>query len=151
MDGSEFILTLQKLGLDTDSIKKKKSFFHAAMSNSVELKKNSKLKKGMIRDCVYFIFFNDIIQKIGKVGGGNRCLYKRILDYRSNDPTGKAIKEAISKNIFVNIIALEFKFEKQIEFGIEIEGVARGPMLEKELIKTAAKIGMHLPLNKNKG
>ena len=118
MDGSEFILTLQKLGLDTDSIKKKKSFFHAAMSNSVELEKNSKLKKGMIRDCVYFIFFNDIIQKIGKVGGGNRCLYKRILDYRSNDPTGKAIKEAISKNIFVNIITLEFKFEKQIEFGL---------------------------------
>tara|TARA_Y100000592_G_scaffold99140_1_gene174177 strand:- start:52 stop:510 length:459 start_codon:yes stop_codon:yes gene_type:complete len=152
MNEFEFLyLTLQKLGLDIDSIKTKKELFPAAASIQGELRRNPKLKLGMIRDCVYFIFFNDIIQKIGKVGGGNRCLHKRILDYRSSDPTGIAIKEAISKNMVVNIVALEFKFEKQIEFGVEIEGVVRGPMLEKELIKRAAKLGMNLPLNKNKG
>ena len=152
MDGFKVLyLPLQKLGLDIDSIKAKKELFPAAVSSQGELIRNPTLKPGMVRDCVYFIFFDGIIQKIGKVGGGHRCLHNRISDYRSTDPTGKAIKEAISKDIVVNIVALEFKFEKQIEFGVEIEGVVRGPMLEKELIKRATKIGMNLPLNKNKG
>ena len=152
MDLFEFLyLTLQKLGLDTDSIKTEDKLFPAAFSSKGELEINSKLKSGMVRDCVYFIFYNNIIQKIGKVGGGNRCLHSRLLDYRSKDPTGIAIKEAISKNIVVTIVALGFEFEKQIEFGVEIEGVVRGPMLEKELIKKAAEIRMDLPLNKNKG
>jgi hypothetical protein len=112
---------------------------------------NPKLKEGKFKDSVYFIFVDMKLHKIGKVGGGNRCLRRRMLDYRSTDPTGMALKSAIKDNREVFIVALNFKSKVKKIFGVETDGVIQGPSLEKALLKRAYDLNIPLPLNKNRG
>ena len=125
--------------------------FKVASSYGDGLMKNPRLKKGLFKDCVYFVFVNNELFKIGKVGGGSRCLDGRVNDYRSKDPLGVLIKESIREGNNIQIFSLDFPPIEEEYFGIKIEGSVKGPVLEKELIEKAIELGYPLPWNKNKG
>jgi len=125
--------------------------FKAAASNGIELLRNPLLKLGQFKDCVYFIFVNNKLFKIGKIGGGSRCLYGRVNDYRSNDPTGLLIKESIKERNNIQILSLNFPSIEEEYFGIKTKGSVKGPGLEKVLIEKAIELGYSLLWNKNKG
>lgn len=116
-----------------------------------ELKKSPTVKMGQHRDCTYFIFQDETLMKIGKVGGGTRCISKRVSDYRSTDPTGLLIKESINNNKHVSILALCFEAKVEKVHGVLTEGAVVGPKLEKALIEKAAELGMNLKWNSNRG
>ena len=127
------------------------SIFVAATTANGELTRNPKLKLGLYNDTTYFIFRDSKLMKIGKVGGGSRCLYRRISDYRSVDPTGIKISNAIKSGSEVKILAIIFETKKEEIFGIMTEGAVRGPKLEKALMKKAEELGISLQWNTNKG
>ena len=109
------------------------------------------LKTGKYKDATYFIFENDILGKIGKVGGGTRCMKKRANDYRSKgDPLGRKILESIKKGNEIIIWCLSMPEKLHEVYGVKIPGIF-GPQLEKHLIDKALKAGMELKWNKNKG
>lgn len=122
-----------------------------ATTQQGELKKSSDIKMKQHTDCTYFIFRDQILMKIGKVGGGTRCISKRISDYRSTDPTGLKIKQAIQEGADVKILAI--CFEKGVEnlYGILTEGGVKGPKLEKALLEIAAELNINLEWNNNRG
>ena len=125
--------------------------FAAAASDGYELMKNPRLKKGQFTDCVYFVFVNNELFKIGKVGGGSRCMDGRVNDYRSTDPLGVLIKESIREGNDIQIFFIDFPPIEEEHFGIKTKGSVKGPVLEKELIEKAIELGYPLPWNKNKG
>jgi len=129
----------------------KDNLYSAAISVDGYLVKNPDLKVGQFTDSTYFIFENNILAKIGKVGGGSRCLCKRIYDYRSYDPTGVLITESIKKGNTVCILAINFKSEPEEIYGVLTEGSVRGPKLEKSLLERARSLNIDLKWNKNKG
>jgi len=141
--------TLIDLGLDKFELDN--HLYKAAATEDNELKVNKKLKPKEVKDCVYFIFCDDELVKIGKVGGGDRCLRQRLFDYRSKDPTGIKIKEAILKNKRIRIVSLNFQSKSEVVYGVEIESSTRGPKLEKALIEIALSKNYSLKWNKNKG
>ena len=127
------------------------NIFEAATTVDGELKRNPKLKLGLYNDTTYFIFLDSKLMKIGKVGGGSRCLYMRVCDYRSYDPTGMKISDAIRNGGEVKILAIVFETKKEEIFGIMTEGAVRGPKLEKALMIKAEELGISLEWNVNKG
>jgi hypothetical protein len=145
-----FLNVMTKLGLNPDQIKLK--MIHCASSySSNELEIINEVKKGTHPDVVYFIFENYDLSKIGKVGGGDRCLYKRLGDYRSRDPIGIKIKNSIVKGHVINILALDVSFIPSVDiFGKKVKGVY-GPTLEKIIIPIAKQLGYSLKWNKNNG
>ena len=143
----KFLNTLYDLGLKEFE----NNISPIAVSCEGELKINPKLKAGSMKDCVYFIFRNYILDKIGKVGGGGRCMRMRALDYRSTDPTGVKIKQAIGNGEKIHIIAIYFEEKIDSVFGINTEGASHGPKLEKALIPIARAKGYNLIWNKNNG
>jgi hypothetical protein len=143
------LTTLIDLGLNKHEVTSQ--LYKAAVTNEGKLQINSKLKLKEVKDCVYFIFCDDELVKIGKVGGGSRCLRQRLYDYRSQDPTGIKIKDAISQNQKVRIVSLNFHSECETIYGVKIEGSVKGPKLEKALIENALNKSYSLKWNKNKG
>ena len=114
---------------------------------------SKELPKGSVRDCVYFLFHDTSLMKIGKVGGGRRCVRDRAQDYRSGDNIAFKIQDALKESItkLIHMYYLDFDNEEHMEvFGIPIEPVY-GPSLEKKLITTAHDIGYKLPWNEIKG
>jgi hypothetical protein len=127
------------------------NLFKAAASNGKELLKNPLLKLGQFKDCVYFIFVNNELVKIGKVGGGKRCLYNRVSDYRSWDRIASNIRREIRNRKEIQILSLNFPSVVEEHFGVKTEGSTKGPNLEKALIENALELGYSLPWNKYKG
>lgn len=113
----------------------------------------SEVKKGSVKDCVYFIFHDTQLMKIGKVGGGSRCVRARASDYRSYDPTGEKISSALNEpiNKLVHMYYIDFKRVDMNVYGIKDLEPVLGPSLEKKLIVEAFSRGVPLPWNKNKG
>ena len=148
LDEDKILKSLKQLGLKNISYN---DLYCAAISRGKELAKNPSLKIGQFTDSTYFIFENNILAKIGKVGGGSRCLCKRVYDYRSNDPTGILITESIKKGNTVSIFAINFESEPEEIYGVLTEGSIRGPKLEKSLLETARSLNIDLKWNKNKG
>lgn len=138
---------LDRLGL----INYKQDIKLIATTQDGELKKSSNIKIGQYTDCVYFIFRDQILMKIGKVGGGARCVCKRVSDYRSTDPTGLKIKQAIKQGRDVQILALCFTNQVKSVYGVPTEGGVVGPKLEKALLERAAEFKTNLEWNSNKG
>jgi len=122
-----------------------------AVTENTELKKSDFLTMGQYDDCTYFIFKNQTLMKIGKVGGGVRCMSKRISDYRSSDPIGLKIKQAIQQGADVKILAINFNNQKENLYGVLTEGGVKGPKLEKALIEKANQMQVQLQWNNNKG
>ena len=116
-----------------------------------ELEISSRINLGKHTDCVYFILENFYLKKIGKVGGGSRCMRKRLLDYRSTDATGLKINESIKNNNRIDIIALSFPSQISEVCGIEVDSNLKGAGLEKKLIPKAKKLGYGLEWNRNNG
>tara|TARA_R110000803_G_C11734739_1_gene290147 strand:- start:44 stop:502 length:459 start_codon:yes stop_codon:yes gene_type:complete len=139
---------LAQLGLITNE---KNNYYAAARSVNGKLTKNLDLTIGKFVDSTYFIFENNILAKIGKVGGGSRCLCKRVYDYRSNDPTGVLISESIKEGNEIIILALNFTPEPEEIYGVLTEGSVRGPKLEKSLLEIARNLNINLKWNKNRG
>ena len=148
LDEDKILKSLKQLGLKNISYN---DLYCAAISRGKELVKNPSLKIGQFTDSTYFIFENNILAKIGKVGGGSRCLYRRIYDYKSNDPVGILITESIKKGNNVIIFAINFESEPEEIYGVLTEGSIRGPKLEKSLLETAKSLNIDLKWNKNKG
>lgn len=138
---------LSRLGL----INYKQDIKVVATAQQGELKKSCDIRMKQHTDCTYFIFRDQILMKIGKVGGGTRCISKRISDYRSTDPTGLKIKQAIQEGADVKILAI--CFEKGVEslYGVLTEGGVKGPKLEKALLENAAELQINLEWNSNRG
>jgi hypothetical protein len=122
-----------------------------AQSNEEELVISKDVKWGAITDCTYFIYENYQLRKIGKVGGGNRCLRRRLADYRSTDATGIKIAQSISKKRKVHILAIPFATTAEKMYGILTEGSVKGPKLEKALLERAISMGINLQWNNNRG
>ena len=148
VDKNKILNTLNQLGLKDIH---EDEYYGAAVSRDGELWKNPDLKLGQFTDSTYFIFENNILAKIGKVGGGSRCLCKRIYDYRSKDPTGILISESIKKGNTVVILAINFAPTPEKIYGVLTEGSVKGPKLEKALLEIARNLNMDLKWNKNKG
>ena len=110
------------------------------------------LKKGMYNDVVYLIFLDSKLMKIGKVGGGTRCIKVRCNDYRSKgDPLGRKILKYIEEGYNVDIWALTMKQPNISMYGIDNIQPCIGPSFEKELINRARNIGYTLDWNANNG
>jgi len=122
-----------------------------AQSNEEELVISKDVKWGAITDCTYFIYENYQLRKIGKVGGGNRCLRRRLADYRSTDATGIKIAQSISKKRKVHILAIPFATTAEKMYGVLTEGSVKGPKLEKALLERAISMGINLQWNNNRG
>ena len=146
---AKIISQLEQLGLIIDG--DEFPYYFAACSSNGSLRKNIDLKIGQFKDSTYFIFENNILAKIGKVGGGSRCLYKRVYDYRSTDPTGVSISESIKEGNEIIILAINFTSEPEKIYGVLTEGSVRGPKLEKSLLEIARNLNINLKWNKNKG
>lgn len=147
MGNSKVLQQLYQLGL-TDF---EQTIKLVARSNEQQLLINDEITLGAITDCTYFIYENYELRKIGKVGGGSRCLRRRLLDYRSTDPTGIKIAQSISKKNKVHILAIPFGATAEKMYGVLTEGSVKGPKLEKALIERAISMGIELQWNKNKG
>ena len=122
-----------------------------ARSNEEELLINKEIRLGVVTDCTYFIYENYELRKIGKVGGGSRCLRRRLSDYRSTDPTGIKIAQSISKKNEVHILAIPFNSTAEKMYGVLTEGSVKGPKLEKALLEKAISMGIDLQWNNNRG
>jgi len=111
------------------------------------------VRGGSVKDCVYFIFRDTRLMKIGKVGGGKRCVRARASDYRSRDSTAKKISSALNEpiNKLVHMYYIDFTKVDMNVYGIKDLEPVLGPSLEKRLISKAQSIGLTLPWNKNKG
>jgi len=142
---------LINLGFDNDSIFKK-SPMRCAYTTKGRLKHHSKLKAGMYKDALYFIFRNGIPMKIGKVGGGNRCMKNRCNDYSSkSDPVGKKILESIGNGHNIDIWSLYPPTKKARKvYGFWVIPTIM-PSLEKKILANAEEIGLELEWNLNKG
>ena len=142
---------LTNLGFDNDSIPKKSSM-HCATTIKGRLDHNPELKAGVYKDALYFIFRNGIPMKIGKVGGGNRCMMKRVYDYRSiGDNVGRKILDSIDNGHNIDICALYPPAEQAINvYGFGTIPTIM-PSLEKMILANAEKIGLELEWNSNKG
>ena len=147
MKSKKAIQQLQQLGLKNFE----QTIKLVAQSNQQELLISKDIKWGAITDCTYFIYENYQLRKIGKVGGGSRCLRKRLADYRSTDATGIKITQSISKKRKVHILAIPFATTAEKMYGIPTEGSVKGPKLEKALLERANSIGINLQWNNNKG
>jgi hypothetical protein len=147
MKSKKLVQQLHQLGLQ--------DFEHTiqvvAQSNEQELLIDKQIKKGTITDCTYFIYENHQLRKIGKVGGGSRCLYNRLSDYRSTDPTGIKIKQSILQKNKIHILAIPFATTAEKMYGVITEGSVKGPKLEKALLERAISIGVELRWNNNRG
>jgi len=120
---------------------------------------SKELPKGSVKDCVYFLFHDTSLMKIGKVGGGDRCVRQRALDYRSvdwrseretiTDKINEALKEPVIKLIHMYYIDFK-KIIEPVIYGMKTTPVY-GPILEKKLISKAYDIGYKLPWNEVKG
>ena len=90
--------------------------------------------------------------KIGKVGGGNRCMMKRVYDYRSiGDNVGRKILDSIDNGHNIDIWALYPPAEQAINvYGFGTIPTIM-PSLEKMILANAEKIGLELEWNSNKG
>ena len=121
--------------------------------NTFNLVSSKQIKDGSIRDCVYFIFHDTKLMKIGKVGGGNRCLRHRAADYRSDDHIAEKIKNALREpeKKLVHMYYIEPPKISQTYYGITNLYPVIGPVLEKRLIETAITMNYELPWNSNKG
>lgn len=138
---------LKRLGLTNykDDIKL------VAQTQNGEFKKASNIKMRQYTDCTYFIFEDQTLMKIGKVGGGIRCISKRMSDYRSTDPTGLAIKQSIQQGKQITVLALCFRNQTKNVYGVLTEGGVVGPKLEKALLEKAAELQINLKWNSNRG
>ena len=142
---------LINLGFNSDSIPRKSSM-HCATTTEGRLDHHPELKAGIYTDALYFIFKNGIPMKIGKVGGGNRCMKNRCNDYRSiGDNIGREILDSIDNGHHIDIWALY----PPANFAVEIYGHWIIPTvmakLEKMILANAQKIGLKLEWNSNKG
>tara|TARA_R100000951_G_scaffold35246_1_gene29812 strand:+ start:1871 stop:2332 length:462 start_codon:yes stop_codon:yes gene_type:complete len=149
IDIHKIIDQLEQLGLNTNG--DEFPYYVAARSSNGYLHKNIDLTIGKFKDSTYFIFENNELLKIGKVGGGDRCLCKRVYDYRSKDPTGVLISESIKEGNEIIILAINFTPEPEKIYGVLTEGSVRGPKLEKSLLEIARNLNINLKWNKNKG
>ena len=97
---------LINLGFNSDSIPRKSSMHCATTTIEGRLDHHPELKAGIYTDALYFIFKNGIPMKIGKVGGGNRCMKNRCNDYRSiGDNIGREILDSIDNRHHIDIWA----------------------------------------------
>tara|TARA_B100000287_G_scaffold332540_1_gene317577 strand:+ start:222 stop:701 length:480 start_codon:yes stop_codon:yes gene_type:complete len=146
-----FEALLTNLSFDTNLITKNSSM-HCASTVEGYLKHNPELKAGMYKDAVYFIFRNGIPMKIGKVGGGNRCMKIRCNDYRSiGDAVGRKILDSMDNGDHIDIWALYPPTEIAMNvygFGVILTMM---PQVEKLALTNADKIGLPLEWNSNKG
>jgi len=147
MKSKKAIRQLELLGLK----KFEQTIKLVAQSNQEELVISKDIKLGAITDCTYFIYENYQLRKIGKVGGGTRCLRNRLTDYRSTDPIGVKITQSILKKNKVHILAIPFPTTAETMYGVLTEGSVRGPKLEKALLERAITMGITLQWNNNRG
>ena len=147
MQSKKVLQQLQQLGLRNFE----QTIKLVAQSNQQELVVSRDVKWGAITDCTYFIYENYQLRKIGKVGGGNRCLRRRLADYRSTDSTGVKIAQSILKKRRVHILAIPFSNTTEKMYGVLTEGSVKGPKLEKALLEKASSIGINLQWNNNRG
>ena len=147
MQSKKVLQQLQQLGLRNFE----QTIKLVAQSNEQELVVSKDVKWGAITDCTYFIYENYQLRKIGKVGGGNRCLRRRLADYRSTDATGVKIAQSIFKKRRVHILAIPFNNTTEKMYGVLTEGSVKGPKLEKALLEKANSIGINLQWNNNRG
>ncbi len=142
---------LANLGFDDDSIPKKSSM-HCATTVKGYLEHNPELKAGIHTDALYFIFKNGIPMKIGKVGGGKRCMKSRCNDYRSvGDNVGREILDSIDNGHHIDIWALYPPTKSAIEiYGHWVMPTVMAS-LEKKILANAEEIGLELEWNLNKG
>lgn len=147
MQSKKVLQQLQQLGLRNFE----QTIRLVAQSNQQELVVSKDVKWGAITDCTYFIYENYKLRKIGKVGGGDRCLRRRLADYRSTDPTGVKIAQSILKKRKVHILAIPFTSTTEKMYGVLTEGSVKGPKLEKALLEKANSIGINLQWNNNRG